>query len=180
MSGGPTLIRLLYDTRATSAGWIIQVLAAGIWLLLLEMTNGTALLALGEPKWVAAGNVAKLAGMVVLIPLGYRSFGFPGAVVGFAGSELFRYAISVTGALRHKVACPDQDLRLSALVAATTGLGLTAARWLTPGLRAIAFRPAKLGVFLEGLLIAVCVSFGWACAYLWGRSLAKRRPRLAE
>ena len=35
--------------------------------------------ALGQPRWIAAGNAAKLAGMVLLIPLGYSTFGVPAA-----------------------------------------------------------------------------------------------------
>ena len=176
IGGGPTLIHLLYDTRATSAGWIIQILAAGIWLLMLETANGTALLALGEPKWVAAGNAAKLVGMLALIPIGYIRFGFPGAVVGFAGSELLRYTTSVVGAHRHKVACLGQDLKLSALVIATSGVGLLAARWFGPPLRALAQHPARAGTFLEGLAIALCVSIVWGCVFLFDRSRRNRQP----
>ena len=137
---------------------------------MLENANGTALLALGQPKWIAAANAAKLVGILVLIPLGYAQFGFPGAVVGFAGSELVRYAISVLGAYRHKVACLRQDLEFSALVVATTGFGLLAARWITPSLHALAVRPARLGTGLEGLVIALCASAGWGWTYLVARS----------
>jgi O-antigen/teichoic acid export membrane protein len=170
ISGGPSLIQLLYDTRAASAGWIIQILAAGIWMLLLETANGTALLALGEPKWVAAGNGAKLVGMIVFIPVGYARFGFPGAVVGFAASELLRYVTSVVGARRHNVACFSQDLWLSALVIATSGLGLLSLHWLVPYVHALALHPAKVGILLEGTVITLCASIGWGAVYLLGRS----------
>lgn len=166
IGGGPILIRLLYTPPAAGAGWIIQVLAIGIWFFLLESANSIAFLALGESKWVAAGNAAKLVGMVVLIPLGYAHFGFPGAVVGFSGSELFRYAISVLGVRRHKIACLGEDLRLTSLVLASASVGLLVARWMGPFLRSIAIRPARLGVFLEGFLIAVVVSVGWIWVYL--------------
>jgi O-antigen/teichoic acid export membrane protein len=170
ISGGPSLVRLLYDARATSAGWIIQILAAGIWLLLLETANGTALLALGQPKWVAAGNAAKLVGMLLLIPLGYARFGFPGAVVGFAGSELLRYVSSVLGARLHQVSCFGQDLELSAYVTVTTGLGLLSARWITSILHSHPVHSKKLGPAIEVLVIALCVSICWLLAYLFGRS----------
>ena len=170
MSGGPTLIRLLYDARATSAGWIIQVLAAAAWLMLLESANATSLLALGEPMRLAADNAAKLVGMIVFIPLGYARLGFPGAVAGFAASDLLRYATSVYGARRHKVACLGQDVWMSVLVIATTGMGMLAARWITPSLRAIAWHPARLGVVLEGLVITLFVSIGWGWVYLRERS----------
>jgi O-antigen/teichoic acid export membrane protein len=174
IAGGPILIRLLYDARATSAGWVIQILAAGTWLLVLETSNGVALLALGQPKWVAAGNAAKLVGMLILIPLGYARYGFPGAVAGFAASEVLRYTTSVVGSRRHKVACLGQDLRLTLLTIATSAVGLLTARIIAPLLDPIPFRPAKLGVFLEGLCVALTVSIGWAWIYL-----RNRRPRSA-
>jgi O-antigen/teichoic acid export membrane protein len=174
MSGGPTLICLLYDSRATSAGWIIQILAAGIWLLLLETANGTALMALGQPKWVAAGNASKLVGMLVLIPLGYLRFGFPGAVVGFAGSEFLRYGASVLGARRHKVGCLGQDLKLSAVVIVTTGVGLFSAQWIVPSMHDQAARTTKLGTVLDALVIILCVSVGWLFTYLIGRPRQKK------
>jgi O-antigen/teichoic acid export membrane protein len=174
IAGGPTLIRLLYDSRATSAGWVIQILAAGTWLLVLETSNGVALLALGQPKWVAAGNAAKLIGMLFLIPLGFSSYSFPGAVAGFAASELFRYTTSVIGSRRYKVACLGQDLRLTTLTIVTSAAGLLTAHLVAQPLRSIHLRPAKLGIFLEGLCIALAVSVGWAWMYL-----RSRRPRPA-
>jgi O-antigen/teichoic acid export membrane protein len=172
IAGGPTLIRLLYDARATSAGWVIQILAAGTWLLVLETSNGIALLALGHPKWVAAGNAAKLVGMLILIPIGYSRYSFPGAVAGFATSEILRYATSVVGSRRYKVACLSQDLGLTMLTIGTSAIGLLTARLVGSVLAPISFRPAKLGVLIEGLCIALAVSAGWAWIYLRGR-----RPR---
>ena len=169
IAGGPTLVRLLYDSRAIGAGWIIQILAAGVWLLVLETSNGVALLALGQPKWVAAGNAAKLIAMFVLIPLGYSRYSFPGAVAGFAASEILRYGTSVVGSRRYKVACLGQDLGLTMLTIGTSALGLLTARMVRPLLAPISFRPAKLGVFLEGLCIALAVSIGWAWICLRGR-----------
>jgi len=174
IAGGPTLIRLLYDSRATSAGWVIQILAAGTWLLVLETSNGVALLALGQPKWVAAGNAAKLIGMLFLIPLGFSSYSFPGAVAGFAASELLRYTTSVIGSRRYKVACLGQDLRLTTLTIVTSAAGLLTAHLVAHPIHSIHLRPAKLGIFLEGLCIALAVSVGWAWMYL-----RSRRPRPA-
>jgi hypothetical protein len=138
--------------------------------MLLESANATSLLALGEPMRLAADNAAKLVGMIVFIPLGYARLGFPGAVAGFAASDLLRYATSVYGARKHKVACLGQDVWMSVLVIATAGMGMLAARWITPSLRAIAWHPARLGVVLEGLVITLFVSIGWGWVYLRERS----------
>ena len=175
LSGGPTLIRLLYESKATNAGWIIQVLAVGVWFVTLEAANGTALLAIGHPKWLAAGNAAKLVGMVALIPIGYSAYAFPGAVAGLASTEVLHYLTTLVGARRHKVACLGQDMILSALVLLTSSVGLLVARWLGPLVQSAAFHPARLGALLEGLAIAICVGAGWACAFGWDRMKRKRQ-----
>jgi O-antigen/teichoic acid export membrane protein len=159
VSGGPTLIRFLYDERAVAAGPILQVLSVGTWFLALEMSNGSALLAEGRPKWVAAGSAAKLVGMVVLIPAGLALHGFSGAVAGFAASEIFRYAISVWGAARSRLRGYPQDLIATALIALTTLLGFAsreAARRLLP------FPThTRLASLLEGTCICLVVTTAW-------------------
>jgi O-antigen/teichoic acid export membrane protein len=165
VSGGPTLISLLYGAKAQHAGWIIQVLASSVWLLSLESANGIALLALGQSKWIAIGNAAKLVGMVVLIPVGYHGFGFPGAVVALASSELFHYGTSAFGAHRRKISCLGQDAGFTAVVLASSALGLAAARWLAPAVHALALRPAKLGMVIELCVTSLAASLVWAYAY---------------
>jgi O-antigen/teichoic acid export membrane protein len=164
LSGGPTLIRFLYDDRALFAGSVLQILSIGTWFLSLEMSNGSALLAEGKPKWVAAGSAAKLVGIVVLIPAGMALRGFPGAVAGFAASEIFRYVVSLLGASRSRLRGYRQDLVASVLIAATTASGfLTRAtvRRLAP------IDPTtRWGAFLEGTAILLVVSSAWSLVFL--------------
>lgn len=127
--GGTAAVRLLYDDRYDSAGWIVQLLAFASWFTVLESTNGAALLARGESHWSAACSAAKLLGMLVLIPVGYGLGGFPGAVTGLAASEIFRYAVSAFAATRAGLKGWPQELKLTAWVLATSGVG-----WLTVNL----------------------------------------------
>jgi O-antigen/teichoic acid export membrane protein len=165
ISGGPLLIHLLYGAKAEKAGWIIQVLASSVWLLSLESANGIALLALGQSKWIAVGNAAKLVGMVALIPVGYHFFGFPGAVVALASSELLHYGASAIGVRRRRISCLGQDAGFTAVVLATTVLGLAVARWVAPAVHGLGLRPAKLAAVLELGIISVVASAAWAYAY---------------
>lgn len=119
VAGGPDAIDLLYDERYLGAGWVVQVLAVGGWVFALESTNGAGLLALGHPRWVAAGQAAKVAAMAISIPLGFRLGGFPGAVAGYAASEVARYAVSAWATQR-------EDLRSWPLDLALTGVGVVA------------------------------------------------------
>lgn len=125
-ASGPPLIETLYDPRYADAGWILQLLAIGVWFNILQIPSGSALLALGMPRWLAAANAFKLVGILVLVPLGYWLYGFPGAIGGFAASETLRYAVCAAGAHRQGLPCVGGDLLASALVAVAGGCGLYA------------------------------------------------------
>jgi O-antigen/teichoic acid export membrane protein len=176
IAGGPALIDLLYDARAKEAGIIVQVLAAGTWFLALEITNGSALLALGRPKWVAAASAAKLAGMALLIPLGMSLYGFRGAVMGFAASEVFRYGVSALGAALAGLRVTRQDGSLTLTVAFTSALGLltsgAAQRLLHGGGKAV----TRSGFFWQGAAVFVAVSAVWAVVF----EVERRRRRAGK
>jgi O-antigen/teichoic acid export membrane protein len=174
LAGGPTLIRFMYDKRALDAGWTIQALTVGTWFFALEMINGQALLALGRPKWIAAGSFAKLCGMVVLIPLGFWWMGFPGAVIGFTVSEVFKYCLSLIGAQQANLNGYRQDIVFSILVAVTTGLGFAAregARHL--GVATLSQWNVRVGAFVEGAIIFLVVAAVWAAAFVWNKKRTK-------
>jgi O-antigen/teichoic acid export membrane protein len=152
VAGGPTAMRLLYDEAWWGSGWMIQVLAAGSWFLVCEATNGAAMLARGEPRWVAAGSLAKLVGMCAFVPLGWSLGGFPGALAAYAGTELFRYATSVWGVARLGLDALPSDLGLTVVVLAVGALGWQLAErihlWGAPAL-------------LEALAVTVLVTLAW-------------------
>jgi O-antigen/teichoic acid export membrane protein len=165
ISGGPMLIRFLYDQRAKEAGIIVQLLAAGTWFLALEITNGSALLALGRPKWVAAASAAKLAGMMLLIPLGMSLYGFRGAVLGFAASEIFRYAISGLGTLTSGLRVYKQDLFLTLAVAVTTLLGIFTAEIARRLVGGPVDHATRIGALIQGGIVFIAITIGWAVIY---------------
>jgi O-antigen/teichoic acid export membrane protein len=152
IAGGPTAMRLIYDERWWGGGWVIQVLAAAAWFLVCESTQGAALLARGEARFVAAGSLAKLVAMVACIVAGYLWFGFEGAVVGFALSEVARYAVSVWAVRRVGLDALGLDLGLTAFVALVGG-GV----WLA----AEALHDVGVPVFAEALLVALVVTLAW-------------------
>ena len=120
--GGQVAVDLLWDERYAGAGWMTQLLALAAWFGVLELTNGAALLARGEARWVAAGNAGKLAGMVLLIPLGFHYDGFRGAVLGIVASEAVRYVVSAAALVRAGLRGWPRDLRLTLWMLATAWL----------------------------------------------------------
>lgn len=163
---GPFLIRVLYDTRYLQAGWILQYLSAITWLQILECTNGAALLARGRVGWVAAGNAAKLAGMLAFIPLGFHVGGFRGALVGLIASEAARYLTSVMGTAALGLGGFGRDVLLTAFTAAVAWAG-------SAGGQALA--GADRGA-LAGLAVAAAVT-GAPWALIGGRYLRRARAR---
>jgi O-antigen/teichoic acid export membrane protein len=123
---GQPLIDVLYDARYAEAGWILQFLAAAAWFQALGVPSGAVLLALSQPRWLAFGNAAKVAGIVALIPAGFALAGFPGAVVGYVCAELLRYAAVATGAQRAGFGRLAGDLGFTAWVAAVGACGAAA------------------------------------------------------
>jgi O-antigen/teichoic acid export membrane protein len=176
VSGGPALISFLYDKRATSGGWMIQILACSTWLLALETANSTALLALGRPRWVALGSAAKLAGMVVLIPIGIHLAGFPGALIGFAGSEALRYVTSVVGAKTLKISGLWQDGTLSLLVAASAGAGWVTQLTIQRLLVRSPIHQMRLLTLIQLLGIGATVGMAWGGYYLMTRVWVRTVP----
>lgn len=130
ITAGPSLIAVLYDDRYHAAGWILQLLAVGAWFGVMDATNTASLLARGKASIMVLSNASKLAAMVALIPLGYAVAGFPGAVAGFAASELVRYAVAAYATNKSGLTGWNQDLRLSCLVAVTGAAGWTGAHYL--------------------------------------------------
>lgn len=159
IAGGPTAVDLLYDDRYLEAGWAVQILAAGGWVLVLGNTYGAALLAADLPRGVAAGSFAKVLAMAGFIPLGFylgeaqgAGLGFPGAVLGYAVAEAVRYVVCTAACRELELTGVPNDLRLSAVVAVTGGLGALFEAWL---------RAAEVHVVLRAALIALVVTLAW-------------------
>lgn len=156
-AGGPLVVKVLYDHRYADAGWILQYLSVAAWFQILECTNGAALLAKGHVRWMAAGSAAKVLGMALLIPIGYRLGGFPGALAGVVGSEALKYMTAATGAALTGLRGFGRDALLTCAVACSGAAGHVAARHMAG--------PAGAPWALVASTAAVLVP--WAAGALW-------------
>jgi O-antigen/teichoic acid export membrane protein len=90
--GGDAAVSFLYSAEYAGAGWILQLIAAGAWFgSVLKGSRSSALIAMGLPRLASYTSLAKLIGMVVLIPAGFHLADFPGAVVGYVLSDSLLY-----------------------------------------------------------------------------------------
>jgi len=155
VAGGPTIVRLLYDSRYWEAGWMLQILSAGLWFgMVLGGTAGSVVLAEGRSEWTAAMAFSKVAAMAGFVPLGYWLGGFPGAVAGLGVSELVRYGVAEFSAVRFGFDGRLQDLRFTVRVAVAALAGWSAVEGLT--------RIGLTQVVLHALVIFIVVTAFWA------------------
>lgn len=124
IASGPYLVRLLYDARYAQAGWILQYLALVAWFQILAATNEAAMLAMGKPHWLAAGNGVKVTLLLLLVPLGFHQAGFTGALVGLIGAEVGKYSVSAVAAARRGLRGARWDLAVTALIGAVATAGV--------------------------------------------------------
>lgn len=120
---GQPVIDLLYDPRWIEAGWMLQLVAAGMWLSVMHAPTESALLALGHSKWMAAGNLSKIAGIAMFVPTGFHFLGFGGAILGMAMANGVKYATIAFAARLHHLPILRHDFQFTVWVAAT-GIGV--------------------------------------------------------
>lgn len=130
IAGGPAIAHILWPAEYWEASWMLQILAVGAVFGTIETVNSHALLAIGQQRWNVVSRVAMIAGMGLMMALGYIYYGFVGAVVGFASAELFRYIVSSFALARYGLSAMLQDVKMIVLVAFAAGLAWEATQLL--------------------------------------------------
>ncbi|MBK7614783.1 MAG: oligosaccharide flippase family protein [Burkholderiales bacterium] len=127
VTGGPAIIKVLYDHRYLGAGWMMSVLALGAIGLRVQLIE-QCYQAVNKPQYTTLANLARLGGLVLGVLLGYRFWGLEGAVAGIALSQFATWPQALWfrwryGALRWRI----DAMLLPALVGgALLGWALTA------------------------------------------------------
>ncbi|MGD2180867.1 oligosaccharide flippase family protein [Lusitaniella coriacea] len=107
---GDLLIRFLYDARYDEAGWMLPILALGIWPIVLTQSLDSCLFVIGKIRSVVVGTFLSFLVLAIGIPLGTRFWGPIGAVSAVALSNVPPYIAITFGLWRHRLACLKQDL----------------------------------------------------------------------
>ena len=110
------LIKILFDPRYYEAGWMLSILALGMWPLILYATVDRCLYVLENPKYPAFGNALKFIYMLVLLPLAYKFLGIFGAVLVVALNDLPPYLVVHYGLKRKQFSCLAQDAWTTAIL----------------------------------------------------------------
>lgn len=83
----------VYDERYHAAGLFLAILLVGSWFGILAAMADAMMLGVGKPSGVAFSNAAKLAVIVVALPLVLPRFGMNAALVAFVFADAVRYAM---------------------------------------------------------------------------------------
>lgn len=86
-------IYLVYDERYHAAGLFLAILLVGSWFGILAAMADAMMLGVGRPSGVAFSNAAKLAVIVIALPLVLPRFGMNAALVAFVFADAVRYAM---------------------------------------------------------------------------------------
>lgn len=106
---GDLVVGALYDKRYIDATWMMPILCAGIWFVILFYTLSPALLAVGQPKFVAFSNFTSFIVIALGMPIGFHYFDTPGAITVISFSDFFPYFILLIGLFKEKLLFLWQD-----------------------------------------------------------------------
>ena len=129
------VVRLLYDQRYQAAGWMLSLLAAGLWPTIVTATSEMCLWALGKTGAVALNSGLRVVALCVLVPIGYWRWGLPGLVLAVSLIEWARYLGAAVALARERISFIRQDaIATFAMLAVLAGLlaARFAAGWGSP------------------------------------------------
>lgn len=117
---GHALIRLLYDHRYADAGWMLEILAAGLLTVPFQIAN-TCFLALGRPDITTWMNTVRLVALATALPFGFYLGGLAGAVWGIVTAQFL--GLPVVLANLRRIGVLDLKRELLALTTVLAGAG---------------------------------------------------------
>jgi O-antigen/teichoic acid export membrane protein len=120
--GGP-IITHIYDKRYVDTGWMIPILALGLWHTLMYATIGDILFALGKSKYNAIGTACFCITMFIALPICFHFYGLRGAIISVAAGDFPFYLVLTYGVWKEKVSVWRQDLYSTAMFLGFLGIG---------------------------------------------------------
>ncbi|MGN6370726.1 MAG: oligosaccharide flippase family protein [Phycisphaerae bacterium] len=126
LAAAPAFFHLLYDSRYAAAGWMAQLLAFSCWITVMNASTGYALLAFGDSKSVALGNLVNAVVTIVAAIAGFTWFGIGGFIIGYALGTAAGELVQAIQIRQHGVGVLRQDAFFSglAIFSAVTYAGL--------------------------------------------------------
>lgn len=154
IGGGEQVVNLLYRSEYADAGWMVRMLAFGLWFGgVLCGARGCALVATGGLRKNTVATLVKLLSMLVLMPIGYIFAGFAGAIAGYVLSDLCKLAGSMWVSSSLNLNAWRNELRLTACLALSALAGWSCAQ---------AAKSASLSLVWQCSAVFVAVTLVWS------------------
>jgi len=126
----PTLFQVLYRPQYRAAGWIAQLLAMGIWFVLLQRSSQAGLVAIGRSKGLALSNATNFAVTLVAAPVGFYIAELNGFIAGWILGNVAAVVVIDRELLRSGISVVRQDVRLTLRLAVLVAAGLLLQQFL--------------------------------------------------
>jgi O-antigen/teichoic acid export membrane protein len=107
---GDRLVFILYKSNYHEAGWMVPIIALGIWHTSLYFTTFPALLALGNARYNPPGSLLAFMTIAIGLPVAFSQFKLVGAMFVIAFYDLPLYAVNMYGLWREGLICLGQDI----------------------------------------------------------------------
>lgn len=119
---GDVFISHAYDSRYYEAGWMLRLLALGIWQTILYRTNGAILLALGNTFYGAVGGFCTMIVMTLGLSTILHFNGLLGGITLIAFADLPQYFVLNYGLLKERINFFRQDAKYTLLFLVLLGV----------------------------------------------------------
>lgn len=126
----PPFFQLLYPEVFHDAGTIAQLLSVAMWLAVLVATTDRCLLAMGNARALAVGNIVNVVVTVPAAIAGYFIGGLAGFILGYACGTLANLLVIQMFMYQASIPTLTQDARYSAVVSGFVVLGLAGSHFL--------------------------------------------------
>lgn len=156
----PAFFHWFYDSRYWDAGWIAQLLGLSVWMTVMNSTTSNALLAMGDSRALARGNLCNFAVTAVAAILGYYWFKLPGFILGYAVGTAAGELVYGLAIRRHQLGVLKQDARFTAAAALAMGAVILAWHVIATDtdanhIQTILFK-LFIGLVIWGVVAAMC------------------------
>lgn len=130
-AGVHPFFRVLYDSRYQAAIWMGQLMCVTVWMMVLNTTLETSLLALGDSRGNAGCGFFKFLAVAAMALAGFRLFGTPGFILGMGAGTAVGQAGLLWALARHGIQVGWQDLQYTTLIA-VAGVAAAGAGYVVP------------------------------------------------
>jgi hypothetical protein len=103
-----------------------SILTVGIWFAILASTAESSLLGLDRPQAASFSNGAKLAWLVVALPLAVGTYGMVAAIAAISASDVVRYLATIPQQRRASFSFLLQDAAATGVLLAVISLAALA------------------------------------------------------